>query len=254
VSLDLIAERLRIAATTSVSTVPPRTLGLAGIADAYRVQQLNRVSTTGPRHYKVGATSLALRQHLGAAEPAFGVVSGCLGDHGGTLARSGFIDPRLEVEVAFVFRARPRDPRDPESIRKAVAGVRVAFEVADCRITGWDLQIVDLIADNGCAATAVLGPDLVSAAVISETARPARLWQDGEVIADGGTGQVAGGVWESLFWLCPRLAAAGLDVSEGSIVLSGTCTGASPIRDDARYRGAIEGLGSVEVRFRGEAD
>jgi 2-keto-4-pentenoate hydratase len=226
----------------------PRTFGVATLTDAYRVQELTRTSSSSPTHYKIGATSTGLRQHLGAEEPVFGVLTSPPLAAGSILPRSRFIAPLLEVEVAVVMAGAPADPGDPRSVREAADHVRVAFEVADCATEGWAIELVDLVADNGCAATAVLGELEVTPDELDELTLDAVLEHDGTEIARGGLEAVVGGPWGTLAWLARTLPAHGLGLEAGSVVLSGSFTTPAPMAQAGVYTARIDGLGAVTLR------
>jgi 2-keto-4-pentenoate hydratase len=242
------ASALRRARATLQPGPPPRTFGVTTLDDAYRVQKLTRASSSSPPHYKIGATSAALRQHLGAEEPVFGVLTSPPLAAGSILPRSQFIAPLLEVEVAVVMAGAPSDPGDPRSVREAAGHVRVAFEIADCATDGWAIELVDLVADNGCAATAVLGELEVAPDELDDRILDAVLEYDGTEIARGGLAAVVGGPWGTLAWLGGALPAHGLTLEAGSIVLTGSFTTPAPMARAGLYTARIDGLGAVTVR------
>ena len=59
------------------------------------------------------------------------------------------LQPRIEAEIAFVL-ARDLDRPDPtrRTYSPRPASVVAALEIVDSRVAGWDISIVDTVADN----------------------------------------------------------------------------------------------------------
>jgi 2-keto-4-pentenoate hydratase len=247
-SVRRVAAALQAARRARTPGPPPRDLGVSTLADAYRVQKLTRASSSDPRHFKVGVTSAGLQAALGVDHPAYGALPDAVEESGAGVALDSFIQPLLEVEVAFVLGRAPADPTDASEVRAAVAEVRVAIEIADCRTAGWDIRLVDLVADAGCTGAAVLGGQPVPPDALPPSFT-ASLCHDGTEIATGGDHLVVGGPWSTLAWLAAELDAAGLGLSAGSVVLTGSCTPPTAPRGPGRYVGRVEDLGEVSVTF-----
>lgn len=240
-----VAESLQAARRARQAGPPPRTRGVSTLDQAYRVQELTYLSSSAPRHYKIGATSPALRAKFGADHSVLGMLAAPPRPSGSVLHRADFIAPLLEVEVAFVFGRSPDDPADADSVRAAVDHVRVAFEIADSATLGWDVELVDLVADNGCAAAAVLGDAQVAPAEFDSTEFTAVLEHEGTELARGGPAALVEGPWGTLAWLAATLPARGLGLDAGSVVLSGSCTPPTTWSAPGEYRARIEPLGDV---------
>jgi 2-keto-4-pentenoate hydratase len=243
-SLREVADLLRARRRTGTAGPAPQQAGVSTLADAYLVQKLTRTSTFVPRHYKVGITSSTLQAAFGIDHPAFGPLPDQLELDGAQVARDDFIAPLLEVEVAFVFAATPTDPHQAASVRAAVAEVRVAIEIADCRTLDWQIGAIDLVADSGCAGSAVLGATAMAPDALPDSFE-ATLTYDGEEIARGGDHLVAGGPWTTLAWLAGELADQGLGLDAGSVVLTGSCTPPTAPPGAGTYAGQVGSLGQV---------
>jgi 2-keto-4-pentenoate hydratase len=243
-SLLEIAELLRSRRATSTAGPAPQQCGVTTLTDAYRVQNLTRTSTSAPRHYKVGVTSSTLQSAFGIDHPAFGPLPDLLERDGAQVARHDFIAPLLEVEVAFVFGGPPADPRNADAVRAAVTEVRAAIEIADCRTLDWKIGVIDLVADSGCAGSAVLGGTRIAPDDLSDSF-DATLTHDGQEIASGGDQLVAGGPWSTLTWLASELADQHLGLDAGSVVLTGSCTPPTVPPGAGTYVGQVGSLGEV---------
>ena len=135
-------------------------------AAAYAVQQamVEVAHNAGRRTVgrKIGLTNPKVQAQLGVDQPDFGVL---LDDmecpEGETIDIRRLLQPRIEAEVAFVLD----DDLDGDGeitvndVRRAVAYACPALEIVDSRVSGWDITIVDTIADNASSGLYVLdGP------------------------------------------------------------------------------------------------
>jgi 2-oxo-hept-3-ene-1,7-dioate hydratase len=202
--------------------------------DAYAVQAAyvaRRLAEPGRRRigWKIGLTSRAMQSALGIATPDSGVLLDDMAfEDGATIPRGRFIAPRIESELAFVFRAPLRGPVTPAQVLDAAAWVVPALEILDTRIlrtdpeTGRARTIVDTVADNAANAGIVAG---------GRPMRPEALdlhWC-GTIVARNGTVEETGlgaGVLNDplrgIAWLSARLAAYGARIEPGEVVLSGS--------------------------------
>ena len=107
------------------------------------------------------------RADLPAVQESFGVVPARLRRavrrHGGRRRgrgrpSTGCCQPRVEAEVAFVLGADlPDEQVTVADVIRAVDYVLPAIEIVDSRIAGWDISIVDTVADNASSGLFVLG-------------------------------------------------------------------------------------------------
>lgn len=226
-----------------------------GNDDAYAIQrgllELHRAAGRRVIGRKVGMTNLELQAQLGIEEPNHGaVLDAFVLRSGETLSRAAaaLIAPRLEVEIGFLLGERLAGPGvTPEAALAATASLVPAFEIVDCRVADWRLQMPDAIADNGAAWGAVLGDRERAPSGIDLPALGVVLERDGEVIATGAGVAVLGDPARSLAWLANALGAVGAALLPGELVLAGAC--APPAEAvPGRYRASFgEELGAVEL-------
>src|SRR5262245_35254765 len=153
--LDQLAQRLRAAYGAFEPIAPIRDELPAGdLAAAYAIQRRNTDHwvAAGRRIVgrKIGLTSAAVQRQLGVDQPDFGALfDDMLLRDGGTVPFRAVLQPRVEAEVALVL-ARPLDDPDldVDGLAAAVDHLLPAIEVVGSRIAGWDITIVDTIADN----------------------------------------------------------------------------------------------------------
>lgn len=253
---------LRTAYQTGVPCPPLRgTLLAAGDVDsAYAVQreQLREWRDAGRRPVgaKVGLTSAAVQRQLGVDQPDFGVL---LADwavpDGGEVALATMLQPKVEAEVAFVLGADlPAEQVTSVDVIRATDHLLPAIEIADSRIAGWDISIVDTVADNAASGRYVLGTaprrladvDLWRCGMVLEHA--------GEPVSVGAGAACLGNPLHAVAWLAGTLARAGSPLRAGDLVLSGALGPMVPVTPGAGYEARISGLGSVRVCFDGAPD
>ncbi len=77
---------------------------------------------------------------------------------GAEIGLGRLLQPRVEAEVAFVLGADlPDDRVTTADLLRAVDHLLPAIEIVDSRVAGWDISIVDTVADNASSGLFVLG-------------------------------------------------------------------------------------------------
>ncbi len=242
------AERRRVPIPPLTGTVP----GLS-VPDAYAVQQVNiaRRVAEGARiiGHKVGLTSAAMQRMLGVDQPDFGhlldtmVVSG-------TVAAADYLQPRAEVEIAFVLRAPLRGPGvTVDDVLAATDHVRAAIEIIDSRIADWRITLADTVADNASSAGVVLGERRVPLDGLDLAALEGRTLVDGEVAERGRGTAVLGHPAAAVAWLADTLGRRGAGLEPGHVVLPGAFARAVPVAPGTRITADVDALGGTEVIF-----
>ena len=117
------------------------------------------------RGRKVGLTSKAMQRAMNIGEPDYGTLLDDMffGD-GAEIEAAGFLDPRVEVEIAFVL-SRPLAGENVtvEEVLAATEAVYPSLELIAARsyrvdpATGRTRTVIDTIADNAASAGVVLG-------------------------------------------------------------------------------------------------
>ncbi|HZD01873.1 MAG TPA: fumarylacetoacetate hydrolase family protein [Actinomycetes bacterium] len=253
-----LAERLR-ACYASGEPVPPirEELPEGDVPAAYRVQEANTEHwlAAGRRLVgrKIGLTAAAIQRQLGVDQPDFGMLFADMAvDNGATVAAGRLLQPRVEAEVAFVLG---RDLAVPQptivDVIGAVEYAMAAIEIVDSRIAGWQIGIVDTVADNASSAMFVLGTTLRSLRDPDLDLRLAGMVMErhGEPVVFGAGAACLGNPLNALRWLAATMAEAGRPLAAGDVVLSGALGPMLPVAPGDRFEARISGLGSVRVGF-----
>ena len=225
----------------------------ATVADAYRIQTLNieRQLAGGARvvGHKIGLTSPAMQQMMGVDTPDFGhLLDTMLLEPELPVGLTGFIQPRLEPELAFrLARDLPTSGCTVADVRAATAAIAPCLELIDSRITDWQIGLVDTIADNASSAGYIvgqwqpLGPGYDTLSVT--------LFINDEEVEQGATSEVLGDPAAAVAWLANELGRHGTVIEAGHVVLSGSCTRARDVHPGDHVRATFGHLGEIIADF-----
>ncbi|MEU8047580.1 fumarylacetoacetate hydrolase family protein [Micromonospora echinofusca] len=236
-----------------------RLLPEGDVDTAYQVQQLQvrRWLDAGHRRVgaKVGLTSRAVQESFGVFQPDFGVLLDDMAvPDGAEVDLDRLLQPRVEAEVAFVLGADLPDERITSAdVIRAVDHVLPAIEIVDSRVVGWDISIVDTVADNASSGLFVLGTMPRRLADVDLRLCGMVLEQAGEPVSVGAGAACLGNPLHAVQWLAQTMARSGDPLRAGDVVLSGALGPMVPVTPGAAYEARISGLGSVRTCFSGEA-
>lgn len=225
------------------------------VEDAYEIQRINvdeRLARgAAVRGHKVGLTAKAMQDMLGVDEPDYGhLLHDMFVFEGGTVPSSELCFPRVEVEVGFVLGESLRGPGvSVADVLRATEFVAPALEIIDSRIRDWKITLADTIADNASAARVVLGGNGTPLEQIDVRLVGAVLRRNGEIAATGASGAVLGNPATAVAWLANKVAAFGVSLEAGHVVLPGSCTRAIDVRPGDVIRADLDVMGHVAVRF-----
>ncbi|UFH50408.1 2-keto-4-pentenoate hydratase [Pseudomonas sp. KNUC1026] len=199
--------------------------------------------------WKVAFASRAAYERFGLNEPVYGALTDVMQlPPASTVDLARFIQPKLEVELAFIIGEHLQaGSYSDEQLHAVVGEMAPAFEVADCRWQGWRFGAGGFLADNAAAAGFCLGRrqpfDAARAAAVEYT-----LSRDGTSLGQGELGSREDTPLRSLCWVLRRLLEDGQDLYPGQVILSGALLpplGLAP----GQYR--LEMLGqALELTFR----
>lgn len=224
---------------------------------AYRVQEANTRTWLDEgralRGRKIGLTSPAVQRQLGVHEPDYGMLFAdmCVLD-GDIVALGALLQPKVEAEIAFVLgRGLAREGLQITDVISAVEYCLPALEIVDSRIAGWDIRLVDTVADNASSALYVLGTRPVTLGGIDLPRARMRLLRSDAEVSHGDGRACLGNPLHAALWLARTMVACGRPLGEGDVVLAGALGPMVAPADGDRFRAEIEGVGVVEVGFSG---
>jgi 2-keto-4-pentenoate hydratase len=243
-SLDVgqVARRLVTARTEgrTISATLVESVGL-GLGDAYRVQDevtaLRLARGERVVGWKLGYTSLAMREQMGISEPNLGPLTDAMLLPSGSAVPSTALQPRVEPEIGLRLARDLSGPCSAAAALAACAEAVACLEVVDSVWTGYRFALEDNTADGSSAAWVVVGDRLP---MDDLPALQVELAVDGSAVA-AATGAAAGGhPAVGLAWLAGQLALRGSRLRAGDLVITGGLTAAYPLLP----------AGEVRARFR----
>ncbi len=204
------------------------------IADAYEVQAAwKRIKLSEGRTVKgrkVGITSRAMRDALGIDDSDLGTLfDDMLYPDGATIPFDRFIEPKIEVELAFVLKTPLAGPDVTFlDVIEATDCVIPAIELLDARMHRVDPDtqrrrtVIDTISDNAANAAFLVGgrpfrPDSADLRWVA-----ALCLRNGEVIETGTAAGVLNHPANAIAWLARALDARGETLEPRQIHLSGS--------------------------------
>jgi 2-keto-4-pentenoate hydratase len=255
------ADALVEAARTRAACPPVRTLfDDDDLETAYAVQQLNvrRGQDAGRRIVgrKIGLTSVAVQRQLGVDQPDFGALFADMAVPDGDDVPVGrLLQPKLEAEVALVLgRDLPHQQCTVVDVLRAVDFALPALEIVDSRVQGWDISLVDTVADNASCGLYVLGASPVQLTGFDLRSVTMTMTRNGEVVSDGTGADCLGSPLNAAAWLASALAGRGDPLQAGDLVLTGALGPMAPAAPGDVFEAHISNLGSVRVGFAAEGE
>lgn len=228
--------------------------------DAYAIQaaQMERKLAAGRQitGWKIGLTSTVMQEALGIETPDSGVLyDDMMFENGARVPEHRFIQPRIEVEIAFVLKASLGGNVTREDILAATDYVVPAIEILDTRIlrsdpeTGQRRQIFDTVADNAANAGIVVGdcqhaPDSLDLRWVGAIVKKNR-----ETVATGLGAAVLDDPLNGLVWLARRMHTYGQRMEAGHIVLSGSFISPIECPPDTEIDADFGAFGHIHVEF-----
>jgi len=227
--------------------------GLPDLAAAYQVQRAfvrRIIGDDKVAGYKIGLTSHRMQAMCGISHPLSGVVfAKRVKPSGATLRIADYVRLGVEFEIcARMGRDLPprSSPYGRADIDGAVDAVCPAVEVVDDRHADYaKLDMRTLVADNSWNAGVVLSRFVPPPASL-ETVE-AVVYQDGVEVGRGVGADALGHPFEPVVWLANHLAADGVGLKKGDLVMTGSIVRTCFPEQAFSYRFDVSHLGSVEV-------
>ena len=226
------------------------------VVDAYEIALINirRRLAAGESVYghKVGLSSEVMQAMMGVDEPDYGhLLSSMVYSEDAPIDSARFCYPRIEVEIGYVLgETLPGEGCTEEDVLAATEYIVPSIELIDSRIRNWKIGLVDTIADNASSAGVILGAGRVRPSDIDIGGISAVLFEDGVEIAHGEASAVLGNPTKAVAWLARTVAAFGVRLEAGHVILPGSCTRAIDVHAGSTFRADFSGIGSVTAQFK----
>ena len=216
--------------------------------DAYRIQQLitEHKIRKGQKiiGWKLGYTSLAMREQMNVSEPNFGpLLNGMILFSGSSVSKE-LVQPKVEPEIAVKFGKSLSGSVIFDEIVDAVESAYGALEIVDSVYDSYNFKIQDNTADGSSAAQFVLGPTIEK---YSLEKTEVVFLKNGNIVDTCKGSAASGHPLNGIFWLIKSLGEHGSRIEAGQIVITGGLTSAVDIRKGDHIRAILEGSKEVEV-------
>lgn len=233
----------------------------ADITDAYGIQQRfvsDRVAEGHKiRGYKVGLTSKPMQLDAGIDEPDYGaLLDFFFVQESTTLRMSDYIDPAIEIELAFVMKEALRGPGvNTADVIRATDFVLPAIEIVDFRLARKGRRensgIFDTVSDLASCGAVVLGGNPMRLEDINVANIGGTCIRNGEIEEVGVSSQVLGNPINAIAWLANKLAELGdITFEPGHTILSGSFIKLVFANPGDHFVAQFDsGFGKVEITF-----
>ncbi len=232
-----------------------------GMDDAYAIQNaITRAKLAQGRSvvgWKIGLTSKAMQSALNIDIPDSGILfDDMVFDHGATVPKGRFIQPRIEAEIAFVMKSAIGGADvTRDEVLAATDYVAPSLEILDTRIvrvdaeTGRTRTVFDTISDNAANAGVVLGAERHAVDAFDLRWVGAITSRDGAVEETGLGAGVLNDPVESVVWLARRMAQYGQSIAPGQIILSGSFIRPVECPPGVQIHADFGTFGTVDIAF-----
>ena len=218
--------------------------------DAYAIQALMTQArlARGERvvGWKLGYTSLVMREQMGIDAPNFGPLTDAMLLTNGSVAPRTLTQPRVEPEVALRFARDVAPGADRAGVLACVATAHAALEVVDSVWSDYRFRLPDNTADGSSAAGVVIGPALPLDVIDTVDVT---LLVDGVPAGTGRGCDASGHPADGVVWLVAQLAARGQRLRAGDVVITGGLTRAAPLAAGSTIQARFS-VGDAEVSIR----
>ncbi len=231
------------------------------IEDAYAIQhawlqlKLSRGRTVKGR--KIGLTSKVMQRTVNIDEPDYGFLLDDMFFHDGSnIPTERFIQPKIEMELAFVLARRLSGPGATIfDALNATDYVVPALEILDARIERVDREskatrkITDGIADNASDAGIVVGGRPFKPLETDLRWIGGLCAKNGQIEETGVAAAVLNHPANGIAWLANKLALHGLALEPGQVVLSGSFIRPIDVKKGDTIHADYGPFGSVSCYF-----
>lgn len=198
---------------------------------------------------KLGLTSRAKQQRMNVTSPLVAWLTDAMVlPAGAPVPRQTLIHPRAEPEIVFVMGSRLTGPGvTAATALQAVAGVCAGVEIIDSRYRDFRFTLPDVVADNASSGAFITGPRTLPPDRLDLSLEACLLEVDGRIVDSATGAAVQGHPAEALALAANGLAARGLAIEAGWLVLTGGMTDAVMVEPGSTVAAHFTHLGSIVV-------
>jgi 2-oxo-hept-3-ene-1,7-dioate hydratase len=232
-----------------------------GLEDAYAIQRagVELKLSEGEKiiGHKIGLTSRAMQMQMQIDEPDYGtLLDSMLFAEGSDIVAANHLDPRLEVELAFILKDQLAGADVTLfDVLNATDYVIPAFELIAARSyrvdpeSGRPRTVYDTIADNAANAGIIIGGHPVRPNAIDLRWVGATCSRNGIIEETGLAAGVLNHPANGVCWLAKRLAPHNIALQPGQIILSGSFIRPVAARQGDTFHADFGPLGAIACHF-----
>ncbi len=256
-AIQTAAAQLRAAAATATPCAPIRDIDglVADIDVGYAIQQVNlELDMAAGRRVsgrKIGLTSAAVQDQLGVDQPDFGTLFVDMEYGDGVEIEPGrLLQPRAEAEVSLVLEHDlDRGEHGFSDIIRATAFALPSIEIVDSRIAGWDIRLVDTVADNASCGLYVIGGRPVPLDRVDLRTIPMSMEINSVEVSTGQGSACLGHPLHAARWLADVMCERGTPWRAGDLVLTGALGPMQSLVPGDTVSASFGELGEVTTRL-----
>ncbi|EZH72911.1 2-oxo-hepta-3-ene-1,7-dioate hydratase [Aquimarina atlantica] len=231
------------------------------INDAYQIQEewVNIKKKEGRKvvGYKIGLTSKVMQVAMNINEPDYGtLLDDMVYENGCEIKTSDFLDPRIEVELAFVLK-KPLfgDTLTIEDVLDATDYVVPVLELIAARTyrvdpnTNYVRTVKDTISDNAANAGIILGNTRINPRDIDLRWVGALLYKNGTIEESGVAAAVLDHPARGVIWLAKKYTKHNITLDAGQIILAGSFTRPVVVKAGDTITVDYNSLGKITCNF-----
>ena len=194
--------------------------------------------------WKLGYTSLAMREQMNISEPNFGPLHKSMALTSGSDLANDLIQPKVEPEIALKFRYSLSGSETRDEVYDAIETANGCLEIVDSIFEDYKFKIEDNTADGSSAAQFVIGPKIEKNGLNKTEVK----FYKNEKIIDHCFGAAASGhPLNGVLWLVKCLGKIDVKIEPGDIVITGGLTSAINIEKGDHVYGIFDDTVKVEV-------
>ncbi|HJV49842.1 MAG TPA: 2-oxo-hepta-3-ene-1,7-dioic acid hydratase [Noviherbaspirillum sp.] len=231
------------------------------IPDAYAIQRewikLKLAEGRKIVGHKIGLTSRAMQMSSQIDEPDFGtLLDDMVYKDGSDISCERFIDPMVEVELAFILKQRLEGENvSMMDVLSATDYVIPAVEIIDARCHRVDPEtkrprkVMDTISDNAANVGIIMGGRPIKPLDVDLRWVAAMLYKNGVIEETGVAAGVLNHPANGIAWLSKKFAPHGVALEPGQIILAGSFTRPVKVKPGDTIHVDYGKLGAISARF-----
>jgi 2-oxo-hept-3-ene-1,7-dioate hydratase len=231
------------------------------IEEAYSIQkqwvQIKLDEGQKIKGHKIGLTSRAMQMSSQITEPDYGtLLDEMFYEDGKDIPISRFIDPKVEVELAFILGKELKGENITIfDVLDATDYVTPAVEIIDARVQRVDPQsgrmrkVMDTISDNAANAGIILGGRPIKVDAMDLRWVSALLYKNAVIEETGVAAGVLNHPANGVAWLAKKFAPHGIALEAGQVILAGSFTRPVAVQAGDTIQVDYGPLGNISCRF-----